>query len=610
MTPHRPPAAGASGPATVCEAFHLTAARRPEATALQEFGSTRSLTWREYATRVRALAEGLNSLGVGPGSTVALMLSNRPEFHLVDTATLMTGATPFSIYNTNPASTVAYQLDNAGATILIGESNTLPTLQEAAELYAGVTHIISVDEEDSHQQEATSGTAPERLSLTELERRTSPGFDYEASWRAVGPDDLLTIIFTSGTTGAPKGVELTHRNFIANAAILDDIGGAVDTDRIVSYLPDAHAANRFLAHYCPILSGITVTTVANADQIVDALAQTRPTLFLGVPRLWSKLANALTARIDANPGSPKARLARWALEVGRQHAIERGEGRTPGALLSIRYRLADALVLAKIRSSIGLDQCHLALTGAAPLAPETQLFILGLGVPLCAGWGMSEATTGLTVQRTSYPRLGTVGTPITGVELTVAEDGELLVRGEMVMRGYRKDPAQTAAAIDPDGWLHTGDLGRVEEDGEVRIIGRKKEIIVNAAGKNMSPSKIENAVAAHTPLAGYPVVIGDGRRYNTLLIGLDRDAANDRAATLGLALDDAPALASHSEVRQEIQRGVDAANATLSRTEQIKKFAIVPEFWEPGGAYVTPTMKLKRTPVESGYVQLVDDLYA
>ncbi len=538
------------------------------------------------------------------------MLSNRPEFHLVDTATLMTGATPFSIYNTNPASTVAYQLGNADATVLVGEQATLPILREAAELYPGITHIISIDDDESRQQGATSGTAPGRLSLAELEHRKSPEFDYEASWRMVGPDDLLTIIFTSGTTGAPKGVELTHRNFIVNAAILDDIGGATDTDRIVSYLPDAHAANRFLAHYCPILNGITVTTVADAAQIVDALAQTRPTLFLGVPRLWSKLANALTARIDANPGAPKARLARWALAVGQQHATVRGEGRQPGVLLSLRYRLADALVLAKIRTSIGLDQCHLALTGAAPLAPETQLFILGLGVPICAGWGMSEATTGLTVQRTSYPRLGTVGTPIPGVELTVAEDGELLVRGEMVMRGYRKDPAQSAATIDPDGWLHTGDLGRVEPDGEVRIIGRKKEIMINAAGKNMSPSAIENAVAAHTPLAGYPVVIGDGRQYNTLLVGLDRDVADERAAAFGLQSDDPSALARHQGIREEVQRGVDAANATLSRTEQIKKFVIVPEFWEPGGAYVTPTMKLKRRPVEAGYAELVNDLYA
>ncbi len=511
-------------PHTLCEAFQQTAERNLDAVALRTPGDGVTVTWREYRDRVQRIASGLAHLGVAPGDTVGLMLTNRPEFHLCDTAVLHTGATPFSVYNTNPPDMVAYLFGNAGNRVVVCEQQFLPTVRAAIELGANVEHVVCVD-----------GAAPGAVGLDEVESSPSHAFDFESTWRAVRPDDLLTIVYTSGTTGPPKGVELTHVNFIENAKVIDEFGGVDSTDRVVSYLPDAHAANRWFAHYGSLLHGGQITCLADAKQVIDALTDVRPTVFLGVPRIWVKLKAALEATVADEPSPIKRALANWAIASGRARARAKSEGRSLPAVQSVQYELADRLVLSKIRARLGMDKVRIAVTGAAPIPSEVHEFVLGLGIPLCEGWGMSECTAAVTVNRPDRIAIGTVGTPVPGAQIRLAHDGEVLVRGSMVMRGYRRDPEKTSETIDSDGWLHTGDIGSIDEAGNLSIIDRKKELIINAAGKNMSPTNIENTIASNCPLAGVVAVIGDARPYITALICLDPEAVKSFAERRGLA---------------------------------------------------------------------------
>lgn len=477
------------------EAFQATAAHYPDAVALRTLGGAVSITWREYADRVRAIATGLAALGVGRGDTVALMMTNRPEFHLCDTAILHTGATPFSVYNTNPVEVLAYQFTNAGNRAVICEAQFAPQIRaavaRAAERGAAVEHVICVDE-------ALAGC----VALAEIEATAPGGFDFESAWRAVAPEDLLTIVYTSGTTGPPKGVELTHTNFLENARVVDEFGGGSPADRVISYLPDAHAANRWLSHYLSILTGGQITTCPDLKQVAAALCEVHPTVFMGVPRVWVKVKAALEERFAAEPSSIKRRLIAWAIASGRARARAASDGRTLNILDTWRFRLADRLVLSAVREQLGLDRIRIAVTGSAPIPKDTHEFFLGLGLPLCKGYGMTECTAGATMDRPARIKIGTVGTAFPGTEVAIAEDGEVLVRGGNVMRGYRGEPAKTAETVDADGWLHTGDIGELDAEGFLRIVDRKKELIINAAGKNMSPTNIENTVTEHTPLAG------------------------------------------------------------------------------------------------------------
>ncbi|MGH3712464.1 MAG: AMP-dependent synthetase/ligase [Micromonosporaceae bacterium] len=581
-------------PRTLCEAFQATAARDPDAVALRTPGDAVTVTWRQYADRVRSIAAGLAGLGVGRGDTVGIMLTNRPEFHLVDMAALHLGATPFSIYNSSSPEQIRHLFGNADNRIVVTEEQFVERLREAT---AGTTveRLICVDDKPE-------GTTP----LETVEAAPAPGFDFEASWRAVRPDDVLTIIYTSGTTGPPKGAELTHANFIANYEGTTVLVNGESSDRIISYLPDAHAANRWLCHYANAIAGAQVTTVDVPKQVIAALTEVRPTLFLGVPATWYKIKAGIEGQLAAATGV-KAKLGQWAVRTGIRRATLEADRMPVAAWLKLRHRIADRLVLSKVREKLGLDAVRIAVSGAAPFAPEAHLFILGLGIPVYEGWGMTELTAAATVNRRGDLRVGTVGLPLPNVEIKLAEDNELLVRGPNVMKGYRNDPEKTAETIDSEGWLHTGDIGSIDEQGYVRIVDRKKELIINAAGKNMSPSNIENAVKVACPLAGSVVVIGDNRPYVTALIVLDADAAAAYAEQHGHP--DVTALATDPTVRAVLQAGVDAANQKLSRVEQVKKFAVLPTYWEPGGDELTPTMKLKRRPIAEKYAAEIEQLY-
>ncbi|SFQ59237.1 Long-chain acyl-CoA synthetase (AMP-forming) [Amycolatopsis arida] len=594
------PAVGTSVPIadTMCAAFQRTAARFPDGVALRTPGSTMTVTWQRYAEEVRRIAAGLAGLGVRRGDTVALMLTNRPEFHLVDTAALHAGATPFSMYQTLAVEQLAYVLRDSGARVVVCERRFADVLR-AATPGTDVAHLVCVD-----------GRPEGMTELADLE--PDPDFDFTESWRAVRPDDVLTVIYTSGTTGPPKGVELTHANMAAEVAATLDVLPVTQEDRVVSYLPDAHVANRWGAHYLSLHTGMQITTVADAKAMIAALPDVRPTFFGAVPQVWYKLKAAIEGALAAERSPVKRRLAAWAVDVGGRTVRLGSAGQpVPAALRQPqRHRLADRLVLAKVRATLGLDQVRVAASGAAPIAPEALEFVLALGIPVCELWGMSETSAAATMNPPDAIRIGTVGRPVRGVELRLAEDGELLVRGPLVMKGYRNDPVRTAEAIDPEGWLHTGDIATIDDDGYVRIIDRKKELIINAAGKNMSPTAIENAVKVACPLAGSVAAIGDDRPYVVALVTLDPDAAAVHAAEHGLVDRSPAALAADPGVRTRVAEGIRAANEKLSRVEQVKKFAILPTLWEPGGDELTPTMKLRRAPVARKYADVIDQLYA
>lgn len=584
---------------TLCEAFQINVRRYADSVALRTPGAGEQLTWRAYGERVRSIATGLVSLGVGPGDTVALMLTNRPEFHLCDTAVLHTGATPFSMYNTNPPEMLAYLFGNARPRVVISETQFVPQVLAAMQLGGEIEHVVCVDGE-------LAGT----VSLECVEAASGDGFDFDSTWRAVKPSDVLTIVYTSGTTGPPKGVQLTHANFIANAELLNEIGDFGPADRVVSYLPDAHAANRWIAHYANLLRGIGVTTVADPKKMLEALTDARPTLFMGVPRIWVKVKSALESSIAEEPCWVKRALAGWAVNVGQQKARYESDRIAVPVQLRLQQAVADRLVLSKVRAKLGLDQIRFAVSGAAPIPPEVHQFMLGLGIAVCEAWGMSELTAAATINRPNGIRVGTVGQVVPGCEIRVASDGELLVRGSSVMKGYRGDPEKTSAAIDSDGWLHTGDIGVIDVDGYVRIVDRKKELIINSSGKNMSPTHIENAVIDACPLVGSVIAIGEQRSYIVALITLDPDAVMAFGARHGLRDLSVPEFSAHPKIKAEIDEGIAAANTKLARVEQIKKFKILPDVWAPGSELVTPTMKLKRKSIDAKYAAEIEALYA
>ncbi|QSE86550.1 AMP-dependent synthetase/ligase [Rhodococcus koreensis] len=572
---------------TLCEAFQITAAARADQVALRTVDGGVSLTFAALSERVRRLAAGLAALGVRPGDTVAIMLTNRPEFHIVDLAAMHLGALPFSIYNTSAPNQIEYLFSDAGNRVVITERAFVDRLVAVRDGGTPLDTIVVVDG-------APEGT----LSLEDVEAQGDPDFDFDAAWSAVGPDDLLTLIYTSGTTGPPKGVELTHHNLMSQVRALQEAMPTTPGGRFVSFLPSAHIGDRWGAHYCALMIwGFTVTPHPVGGEILDVVEQLRPTVFQPVPRIWEKAKAKVEAQLKADPNWARRALLRWAIDIGIKKAQAARDNRSLGNIFDIQASVAAALIGDRFRRMLGLEKIDWVLSGSAPTPRDVFDFFSAIGIPICEVWGMSETSLAITISPRDAIREGTVGLPLPGIEVKVAEDGELLVRGATVMRGYRNKPDQTAEAIDKDGWLHTGDIGTIDEDGYVRIVDRKKEIIINAAGKNMSPANIESRLRSSSPLIGQVACIGDGRLYNVALITIDPDAAAGRSA-------------SDPAVIAEVAAGVDLANSQLSRVEQIKKFAVVEDYWLPGSDVLTPTMKIKRRNVATRYAAQIDDLYS
>ncbi|MEX2257044.1 MAG: long-chain fatty acid--CoA ligase [Acidimicrobiia bacterium] len=558
------------------------------------------LTWADYADRACRLAGALADLGVVQGECVVLMMRNRPEFHIADLAVMLLGATPVSIYNSSAPEQVQYLTSHCGAVAAIVEDvgylervlkvrDELPTLQ-----------LIAIIDDD--------GRAPDEVLQWSALLAHDP-VDLDAAATIAKPDDLATIIYTSGTTGPPKGVMLDHANVVWTVESLLRCWTDDDPDprrsRLISYLPMAHIAERMTSHYQGVIAAFEVTTCPEASQIAAYLGDVKPEIFFGVPRVWEKLHAGVMAVAGANPDQQAALEA--AIPAGERAAECRARGEEPSGDLATELAQAQP-VLDFVRTLLGLDHIKAAISGAAPLPREVLRFFRAIGVEMSEIYGLSE-TSGPMTWAPFRVRIGTVGPAIPGQEVILADDGEVLARGGNIFRGYLNDSERTAEALDDDGWLHTGDIGEFDDDGYLKIVDRKKELIITAGGKNISPANLEAALKSF-PLIGQACVIGDNRPFVSALVVLDPEVAPPWAANHGVEGKSLAELAVDPVVLEEVQRNVDDANDRFARVEQIKRFVLLGEEWLPDSEELTPTMKLKRRGVHTKYADRIESMYA
>ncbi|MFE3003086.1 AMP-dependent synthetase/ligase [Nocardia sp. NPDC059246] len=595
---HLPPATRA---ATICEAFQLTVAGHAALPAFAARESTAASTFGDYASQVRAVAAAFAGYGLGRGDTVALMLTNRPEFHWLDTAAMHLGVAITSIYNTAPPNLLEHVVRDSGARFVVTEQAFADRFDSV--LAAGLIDLVVVID--------GPGVAGRVVGWNEFLAAARPDFDFEATWRSVGPEDVACLVYTSGTTGDPKGVELTHRNVMFLLKSLQDRCRVPFASKQLSFLPMAHMMARIADHYMQIGLAFEVSCCPDPAEVGRYLPIVRPSFFGSTPRLFEKLRAGIMAAVSSMPDAQRTRtesvLAGALAQVrARQEALRTGASKVPEVALDD----ADRELLSSLAAVVGLDRTSAAIIGGAPVAPELVEFFLALGVPLGEAYGVTESGAAATANPPDRIRCGTVGPALPGVELRLAEDGEILLRCDGIMKGYRNNPAATAAAVTADGWLQTGDIGVLDPDGYVRIVDRKKEIIINAAGKNMSPAHIEEIIKRSCDLLGNAVVIGDGRRYNVAILVPEPESLLAFADRAGIAGTDVADLVHHPEVARAIAEGIDRANEQLIRVEQIKKYQVLEEPWLPGGDELTPTMKIRRRAISAKYDALIGELYS
>ncbi len=601
---------------TLLDVFAATCDANWNKVALQvkEGEGFRTHTWGQYRQEASRVAMALRRRGVTHGDHVALMMTNRPEHVIADIGVLMAGGVPVSVYNTLAADQIAYIADNCAAQVAIVEdASFLATWQAVADRLPELQAIVVLEPGESTEP-AVPADGPEVLSYAQLlaegeqALQTRQG-ELENSWRAVRPDDPVTLIYTSGTTGPPKGVVITHRGLLYQLAVVMDLLDIRSGNRGISYLPLAHIAERMTTHYVGIRAGGTIAFVQDVAEVLPTLQEARPHIFMAVPRVWEKMHTRITAKIHETENERKRALALKAIEVGTAKVRAELAGRTPSRKVRLQHAVFDRLVFAKIRAGLGLDELRYALSGAAPISAELLTFFAAIGIEILEVYGMTESTAVITANTPGQVRIGTVGPPLPGIEVHIADDGELLARGPIITPGYLNRPEATAEAIDAEGWLHTGDLATMDEHGAVRIVGRKKELIITAGGKNLSPNNIEESIKQRSPVIGQLCAIGDERPFVAALVVLDAEALPTWAEQRGLAFASMEAAAQHPEVRAEVQRAVDAGNAELARVEQVKAWRIVPAEWTAESEELTPSLKLKRNVIHSKYAEVIEELY-
>ncbi|MCW2610909.1 MAG: long-chain acyl-CoA synthetase [Actinomycetota bacterium] len=600
---------------TLPSVFAELVAKHPDARTIRwrdADGTFRDQTLTEYRGTVRDAALGLVSLGFAPGEFGLVMASNRPEHGAADLGIIHARGASVTLYNTLAPDQVAWIAEHCGATVAIVESEEqLAKFRKVRHQLPNLRTIVTLDADPAGDEGVIRWT--ELLARGAAAAAADPGA-FERSWRELKADDLLSLIYTSGTTGTPKGVMYSHRNVLWTAESIrrhwgDDMLG---NSRLISYLPLAHVSERFTSHWGPLWQSLhvdtpgSITFCPDLTQLLPYLQETRPTVFVGVPRVWEKFQTAIRAGIAAQPEEIRTAVT-GALDAGRRAAELRHAGQDIPAELAAAVEAA-APVYAGVRAKLGLDEVKLAVTTTAPTPLDLELFWAGLGLPLHEVWGMSELTGPATAVPPHDLRLGTVGPLLPGVEATIGADGELLIRGGNVMQGYYRDDERTAEALDADGWLHTGDIA-VEDDGWYRIVDRKKELIITSSGKNIAPAQVESLLKLH-PLVGQAITIGDQRSHLTALIVLDPDISRAWAAQRGIAGATMEELAQHPDVVAAIAAGVSEANTHLARIEQVKRFSILPREWTPESGELTPTQKLKRRVVLDRYATEIASLYA
>jgi long-chain acyl-CoA synthetase len=571
------------------------AAGRPTPAYLVEHeGGWRDVSWAEADERIRDYANGLLARGVRKGDTFGLLAQNSLDWALLDVALAQIGAVVVPIYASSSERDVAYLLAHSEAVgVVCEDAEQLSKVEAVADEMQHLSHVLTYHDLDGLAAHGRDFAASSPAALDEAAA-------------AIDEEDLYTIIYTSGTTGPPKGCMIRHRNYYAMASVVDQMESYIkDDDVMLLYLPLAHNFGRLML-LDGVYIGFTIALLADPLRVADAMLEVRPTVLPSVPRVYEKVHAAVVGKFDEATGV-KRRLIDWALPIGREVSRLEGGGKPIPSGLARRRRIADRLVFSKVRERLG-GRLRIPISGGAPLAKEVAEFFDGIGIRIVEGYGLTECTTACSTNRIDRYRFGTVGPALPGFELRIAEDGEILVRSETVFKGYFKDPEATAAVLSDDGWLRTGDVGEIDEDGFLRITDRKKDILVTAGGKNVPPQNIENDLKTSKWIS-QALVVGDRRPYVAALITLDEAEIRRWAAERGLDGDIA-ALAAHPDVQALVQGVVDDANRERSRFEQVKRFVILPRDFTADAGEITPTLKLRRRAALEHFEAQVDELYA
>ncbi|TQM69426.1 long-chain acyl-CoA synthetase [Actinomadura hallensis] len=595
---------------TICTALAETAQRHGDLPAYSDRvdGEWKTLTWAETRTRALETAAGFAALGLEPGDVVALMMPNRSEHVLADLGAVHAGGTPTTVYATLAPDQVAFVAGDCSAKYaVLNGKDQLDRWEPVLDRLPGLRKIIVVEAADCPSGDrymtwddfAELGRRELAANAAEIDRR----------WKAVKPGDTVTLLYTSGTTGNPKGVLITHSMVLHEAAMVRRSSVLPDHPTGVSYLPFAHIADRVLSYYLPVRIASHIHFCPDPAQLTSVLPQVRPHSFFGVPRVWEKIMAGIQAVLSAEQDEAKKQAVAAALDAGRAYVQAQEFGNTLTPEITAAFEKANEAVLTPMRAMLGLDRVVQASSAAAPLPVDVARFFAGLGLKIFDAYGMTETTGAITANLSDSFKLGTVGRPFAGVELKLADDGEILVRGATCTPGYLGRPEATAELIDEDGWIHTGDVGRLDEDGFLTIVDRKKELIITAGGENIAPSMIENHLKEH-PLIGQALAFGDRRPYVVALITLDGEVAPVWAAAHGIDTTDLAALAENPLVLEEIAKAVEDANTRLARVQQVKKWRLLPTEWTAESEELTPTLKLKRRVVHAKYAEAIDALYA
>lgn len=575
---------------------------RPEAPAhyVKDGGFWRAISYREYADEVRRAGKSLIALGVAPGCTVGLLGFNRPEWVVFHVACMAVGGAPAGIYTTSSPEEVRTLLDHAASKLVLVDSRK--SLDKVLQQWERLPHLERV----VLMRGVEPTGDPRVLSWDEFLARGSRVSDEQLELRldALEPDGLATLIYTSGTVGPPKGAMLSHANLVWTADMATRVLDLSAWDVFLSYLPLSHVAEQVFTIHLPGSLGAGVYFAESMDKVVDNLRDVQPTFFFGVPRFWEKLQAGLGAKLSEAKGA-KRLLVEQARRVGLRTLSRRSRGEPAGPLLDGQFRVYDGLVYSKLRSAVGLGRARCCVCGAAPVAKETLEFFASIGVLVSEVYGQSEVTGPTSFNMPGKTKLGSVGQVVPGVDVKIAEDGEIVVKGPNVFLGYYKDPEATSAALS-DGWFHSGDLGAFDEEGFLYITGRKKEILITAGGENISPANIEEALKRHELIAD-AVVVGDRRRFLTALIAVDPAAASRLAAEGG---EGAGAPADTREIREAVQRVVNEVNGRLAQVATIKKFTILPRRLTIEDGELTPTLKIKRRVVNENFAREIEAMYA
>ena len=567
-----------------------------------------SLTWSQARQRVLEIAAGFAALGLAPGERVALMLPNRSEHVLADLGAVHAGGLGVTLYATLAPEQIAFVAADCDARIAVLDgAGELARWQPILERLPGIRKVIVRDPDACPVGDPYLSWA-DFVALGRERFAAEPG-EVAGRVAAIKPDDTLALLYTSGTTGNPKGVLLTHRNILYEVAAAEQVGVIIPRVRWVSYLPLAHIAERMFSIYLPIHAVGHVHFCPDPARLVQVIGKVRPTAFFGVPRVWDKIRAGIQALLGAEQDEDKQAAVQQAMDTGRRYVESCQYGRTTSLELATQFRAADERVLGPIRGLLGLGEASSVSSAAAPLPPDVAAFFAGLGMKILDVYGMTETTGAFTANTPTEFKLGTVGRPTAGMEVMIADDGEILARGPLTTPGYLNRPDQTAALIDADGWLHTGDIGTIDADGFVSVTDRKKELIITAGGENIAPAAVENLLVAH-PLIGQALAYGDRRPYVVALLTLDGDIAPAWARARGITVGSLAALASDPQVLAEVTAGVAVANERLARVQQVKRWRLLPVEWTAETEELTPTLKLKRRVVHAKYADVIDSLYA